>query len=97
MCLLPSQTVVPIRVRGAGEFREPLTCSFVPGEAEVQCKEYQYSKFCVVGSMSQEVFSFLFHHALYLFLAVLGLCCCAGCAVCGVSHFGGFSGCRTWL
>ena len=26
--------MVPIRVRGEGEFRELLTCSFVPGEAE---------------------------------------------------------------
>lgn len=56
-------------------------------------KEYQYSKFCVVGGMSQRSVFFSFLSWCLFTLAVLGLCGCAGCAVCGVSHFGGFSGC----
>ena len=46
VCLLPSQTVVPIRVRGERELREHLTGSFVAGETEVQCKEC-----CTVSSV----------------------------------------------
>lgn len=36
VCLLPTHTILPIRVRGERKFREYLTFSFVPGETEAQ-------------------------------------------------------------